>query len=155
MDTPTSPPDPAAYPPSSFRYRLLVAVGLLVAAGSLLLAIHLTNTDAEDPVTVTGPAAVVQQLVPGNGSSELRQSEIGVDLAPGYDAALVVNGLEIPRKQLRVVPAQNQVFFTPGPGKVIEELPAGRTCVVALVWPSAQGRGTTQDKTVPWCFSVT
>jgi hypothetical protein len=149
--TPTPPP----YPASSLRYRLLITVALLVAAGTLLLAIHLTNTDDADPVSVKGQPSVVQQLIPTNGSSELRQSEFGIDLAPGYDAALVVNGIEIPTKQLRRVPAQNQVFFTPGPGKAIEELDAGTTCVVAVVWKSSEGRGTTQDRTVPWCFTVT
>jgi hypothetical protein len=165
MDTPDSTdgsdhpgdptPAPPSYPPSSLRYRILVAVGLLVAAGALYAAIHLTNTDDAGPVTVTGQPNVVQQLIPGNGSSELRQSELGIDLAPGYDAALIVNGVEIPRRELRVVAAQNQVFFTPGAGKVIEELDGGRTCVVAVVWKSSQGRGTPQDTSVAWCFTVT
>jgi hypothetical protein len=25
---------------------------------------------------------------------------------------------------------------------------------VAIVWKSSEGRGTTQDKSVAWCFSV-
>jgi hypothetical protein len=84
----------------------------------------------------------------------LRQSEFGVDLGPGYEAILVVNGTQIPPKQLRVVPAQAQYWFTPGKGKVIEELPAGQTCVVALVWRTADGRGP-GDQNVRWCFAVT
>lgn len=153
------PADPtAALPPlptSSLRYKLFVAVALLTAAAAMATAIHLTNTKDADPVTVTGAPTVVQQLIPANGSSELRQSELGIDLAPGYEGTLIVNGIEIPAKQLRIVEAQNQVFFTPGPGKVIEELEGGQTCVVALVWKSSDGRGTSEDKTFRWCFGVT
>ena len=152
MTSPTSPPEPA---PSSLRYRVLVGVALAVAAGLLCGAVHSTNTHTADPVTVHGQPNVVEHVIPVNGSSELRQSEFGVDLAPGYDGTLVVNGIEIPRDQLRLVPAQNQIFFTPGPGKVITDLPAGKTCVVAVVWKSAVGRGASQDQTFRWCFGVT
>ncbi len=65
----------------------------------------------------------MEHLVPRNGAEVLRQSELGIDLAPGYEGTLVVNGVEMPTAQLRLVPEQNQVFFTPGEGKVIDELP--------------------------------
>ena len=151
----TSPTPAPNLHPSSLRYRLFVGVGLAVAAGLLYAAVHLTNTHGTNPVTVSGRPDVVEQLIPGNGASALRQSEFGIDLAPGYDGTLVVNGTEIPVRELRKVPAQNQVFFTPGPGKVITALGAGQTCVVAIVWKSADGRGTPQDQTFRWCFSVT
>jgi hypothetical protein len=152
MTSPTPAPDPV---PSSLRYRVLVVVAIVLAAGALYGAVHFTDTHAADPVTVNGHPNVVEQVIPVNGSSELRQSEFGIDLAPGYDGALVVNGTEIPRNELRLVPAQNQIFFTPGPGKIISELPAGKTCVVAIVWRSADGRGTSQDQSFRWCFGVT
>ena len=145
-------PDPGP-PPSSLRYRVFVAVALLAAAAAMWVAYRSTNTD-EDPLVSVSGRRVVEQLVPGNGESELRQSEFGIDLAPGYEAILIVNGVQIPEGDLRQVPAQAQVWFTPGEGKAIEELPAGQTCVVALVWRTIDGRGP-GDQNVRWCFSVT
>src|SRR3546814_14504295 len=62
----------------------------------------------------------------------LRQSEIGVDLGPGYEGDLVVNGQPIPEEELRRVPEQNQVFYLPGKGTTFEELPGGTNCVTAI-----------------------
>lgn len=144
-------PDRAA---SERRFKLLVGIGVLVAAGAMVLAVVRTETDEDTPATASGKRTVVEHLIPRNGAEVLRQSELGVDLAPGYDGTLVVNDLEIPRSQLRLVPEQAQVFFTPGEGKVIEELPAGRTCVVAIAWRIANGRGVDDERTT-WCFDVT
>ena len=77
-----------------------------------------------------------------------------LDLATTSDASLVVAGTPIPTKELRRVPEQNQVFFTPGKGKVIEELRAGQVCVTAVVWQSSVGRGK-DDRSFNWCFGVT
>ncbi len=59
----------------------------------------------------------------------VRQAELGVDLAPGYDGTLAVNGVEIPVEEQRRVPEQNEVYFTPGEGKAVERLLAGPNCV--------------------------
>ena len=74
----------------------------------------------------------------------LRQAELGIDLAPGYDGTLAVNGVEIPVEEQRRVPEQNQVFFTPGEGKVVERLLAGPNCATAIVWKAADGPGTAE-----------
>lgn len=140
---------------SDTRYRIFVAVALAAAAAAMGIAVAATNTgDADDPASVSAAPNVVEHLVPPAGSEQLRQSELGIDLAAGYEAALSVNGTEIPTDELRLVPEQNQVFFTPGEGKVIEELPGGKVCVLALVWKSSVGRGA-QDRSFQWCFDVT
>jgi hypothetical protein len=48
---------------------------------------------------------------------------------------------------------QNRIYFVPGPGKQIEELPNGETCATAVVWRSSESRSSSQD--VTWCFRVT
>jgi hypothetical protein len=144
-------PDRAA---SDRRFRLLVALGVAVAAAAMIAAIVRTSTDEDTPPTASGKRTVVEHLIPLNRAEVLRQAELGVDLAPGYEGTLIVNDLEIPQDELRLVPEQNQVFFTPGEGKVIEELPAGRNCVVALAWRSEVGRGPDDERTT-WCFDVT
>ncbi|MBW3645653.1 MAG: hypothetical protein KY441_09130 [Actinobacteria bacterium] len=102
-----------------------------------------------------GPGdAAVENLVPGPGSQTVRQAEIGVDLVPEWTALLVVNGIEIPEDQLRRVDAQNQVFFTPGPGKEIEQLDAGMVQVTALIWRPVAGETRQDAQAVRWTFRV-
>ena len=140
---------------SDTRYRIFVAVALAAAAGCLVIAVAATNTgDPDDPATVSAAPNIVEHLVPPANSEQLRQSELGIDLAPGYEAELIVNGIEIPTNQLRAVPEQNQVFFTPGEGKIIEELPGGQVCVTAIAWKSSVGRSA-MDRSFQWCFDVT
>src|SRR3546814_93004 len=83
---------------------------------------------------------MVEHVYPPNGDQVLRQSEIGVDLGPGYEGDLVVNGQPIPEEELRRVPEQNQVFYLPGQGTTFEELPRGTHCVTAIAARSATGR---------------
>ena len=155
MDTP-APPTPSAKPPRTAeerRHLVLVAFGLAVAAGLMALAVARTNTD--DPtVKAISTRPDIEQLIPRKGAQTQRQSELGIDLAPGYEAALIVDGTPIPDDQLRRIPAQNEVFFTPGEGKAIEELDAGQVCVTAVIWKSAVGRGVS-DQPFQWCFATT
>ena len=137
------------------RYRVFVGLALAAAAGALWIAYAATNTDDEGtPAEIAAAPNVIERLVPPANSEQLRQSEIGIDLAPGYEAVLIVNSVRIPDDELRLVPEQNEVYFTPGEGKVIEELDGGKVCVTALVWKSAVGQGP-QDRPFSWCFDVT
>ena len=139
---------------SDTRFRLLIAVMVATAGVALYAGVRATDTGGEDPVTVSGRPDVVEHLVPGAGDEVIRQAELGVDLAPGYDGTLLVNGVEIPTEELRRVPEQNQVFFTPGEGKVVEKLNAGPNCASAIVWKASAGRGTADDQTFSWCFDA-
>ena len=146
-------PRPRRPPMSANRYRALVAIAIAAAGVALYLGVRATDTDGEDRVAVQSGPDLVEHVYPRNGDRVLRQSEIGIDLAPGHEATLIVNGQPIPDDELRRVPEQNQVFFQPGEGTTFPELPAGRTCVAALVWRSAAGRGV-DDQTVRWCFEA-
>jgi hypothetical protein len=139
---------------SDVRHRLLVGLLVVGSCAALYAGVRATSSGDGEPVTVSGRPDVVEHLVPGEGDDVLRQAELGIDLAPGYEGALVVNGLPIPTEELRLVPEQNQVFFTPGEGKAVERLQAGPNCVQALVWRSSQGRGTASDQTFTWCFDA-
>ncbi|MDQ2649385.1 MAG: hypothetical protein M3Z03_07515 [Actinomycetota bacterium] len=153
MSEPTEASGPA-WPASSTRYKIGVAVALAAAAGAFYLAASRTETDRDDPVEVTSRPDVVERLIPFSGASILRQQELGVDLAPGYEGTLFINGIEIPADEQRRVPEQNAVYFTPGEGKTVEELQAGPNCVVAVAWKSSTGRGVA-DEPFRWCFDAT
>jgi hypothetical protein len=143
--------DPVPAPMSQGRYRLLLGVLLAGAVVALVAAVRATDTeDASSPTS-----DVVERFVPKAGDEVLRQAELGADLAPGYEGTILLNGVEIPEDEQRRVPEQNQVFFTPGEGKVVERLHAGRNCAVVLAWKTADGRGTARDKSFTWCFEAT
>lgn len=150
-------PDPPVLgpPPSSLRYRLAVTAALIVAALALIAGIRATDTGEDDTATVNGRPDVVERVVPRRGAEALQQTEIGIDLAPGYEGSLSLNGTAIPTDELRLVPEQNQVFFAPGPDRTFEALPSGQSCVTAVVWKSADGPGTPSDLSFQWCFDVT
>jgi hypothetical protein len=139
-------------PMSLGRYRVLLAVLVLAAVVAFVAMIRSTDTGGPEEATASD---VVERFVPNAGDEVLRQAELGVDLAPGYDGTLFVNGVEIPVEDQRRVPEQNQMFFTPGEGKAIERLPAGANCAMALVWKASDGRGTSRDQSLQWCFKAT
>ncbi|MGQ0430831.1 MAG: hypothetical protein ACT452_00325 [Microthrixaceae bacterium] len=142
-------------PASSRRYQLAVTAAVLLAVGALAAGIMATETGDGDTVLVNGRPDVVERYIPRGGDEALQQAEIGIDLAPGHEAALILNGVSIPTDELRIVREQNQVFFAPGAGRTFAALPSGRNCVTAIVWRSADGRGTPSDLSFPWCFDVT
>lgn len=139
---------------SDARYRLFLVLAIGGALAALFLAYQSTQTGSRDPVTVSGRPDVVERLIPPAGNEVIRQAELGIDLAPGYEGLLQVNGVPIPEDELRLVPEQNQVFFTPGEGKAIDRLQAGPNCVTAVVWESMVGRSAVTDLTFQWCFQA-
>ena len=148
MSTPMRAPAPM----SQGRYRALLAVLVAGAVVALIAGIALTDTTDPDDKT---QSELVEHLIPPRDDEVLRQAELGIDLAPGFDGTLAVNGVAIPVEEQRRVPEQTQVFFTPGDGKAVEQLLAGRNCVTATVWQAADGPGTPKDRTVDWCFEAT
>ena len=139
-------------PMSQGRYRALIALLVGGAVLALVAGILVTDTDEADD---TPQSDIVERLIPKANDEVLRQAELGIDLAPGYDGTLSVNGVAIPVEDQRRVPEQNEVFFTPGEGKAVERLQAGPNCATATVWKAADGPGTANDQTVTWCFEAT
>lgn len=102
-----------------------------------------------------GPGGqAVERLYPPSDSQQLQGVQAGIDLAARWTGTLVVNGVEVPESQLVRRPETNQVFFTPGPGLVLEEWYAGRNCVRAVIW-EVTGSREDGSRTVDWCFEVT
>jgi hypothetical protein len=132
--------------------RRVVTVALLVVAFGLFVLSTRYKGESTDPALVD---AAVEQLVPIEDATALRQSEIGIDLTLGWSADLRINGVDIPDDQERRVDPLNQVFFTPGEGQVIEELAPGRVDVTAIIWRPADGQTRESgSRTVRWSFRV-
>ena len=123
----------------------LVALALCLIA----LGISRTQTGDDDP-SVIDPA--VEAQVPRPGDLVLRQSQVGVDLAPEYTGYLVIDGIRIPDDQAFIDPALNQVFYTPHEGGDIEEFAPGTHRIEARFWKIAEDETTSRP--VFWSFRV-
>ena len=132
--------------------RVLVVAVLLVAVGLVALSSRYKG-EPSDPTTLD---SAVQRLIPADESpAALRQAEIGIDLAPGWTAVLTINGVRIPEDEYRRNDPENQIFFTPRRGRVIEELAPGRVVAVATIWrPVDQQTETQGSRQVTWNFRV-
>jgi len=131
--------------------RIVIGVLFLVALGLFVFA----GSKGAEEVPAASLSSAVQFLIPGDGSpSVLRQAEIGIDLEPGWVAVLQINGVEIPEDQYRRVDPENQVYFTPGEGREIEQLPPGRVTVTALAWRPVDGETRAQARPITWSFNV-
>ena len=167
--------DPGIRPSSPLR-RLLMAGLVVLGLGGFVFAFTLGGDDG----TPTATDAAIENRIPAPDSQVLSQSTVEVDLAPGWTGVLQVNGVEIPADQLNCVddcdrplctpgapaapaasvpgcrPAgdpQNRVYFVPGEGKVIEELPTGPVVATATFWLQTESRDTA--RTASWAFKVT
>jgi hypothetical protein len=139
----------------STKGKIVIVALLAVAATALGLAVASTTTGEPDSVATTVAVPLDGFGVrPSPGANVLRQSEIGIDLRPGWQATLLVDGVEIPTSQQRIVAPESQVFFTPGEGQVIERLEPGRRCATAVYWEVRLGPGV-DDREHTWCFQVT
>ena len=117
---------------------------------AIVLALLLADTDNND-VTVTGNTAV-DELIPPRSAEVLAQETVGIDLAPGYDARLTINGVVIPPDQIRHLPSLNRFTFRPDQGRVIERLQAEQNCALVAYW--RQDVGPAEADTISWCFTA-
>lgn len=145
--------------------RVLITAVVVACLAGLVVAAQL-STGAEDDAPLSGSPIVRQ--VPGDGDTALRQSEVGVELVPGWEGQLVVDGVLIPDNQLegRDPAATNELgepvgaqgnapyllFFQPGEGKVVESFTTGQVCAAATYFRTADGPATA--RTTTWCFDV-
>jgi hypothetical protein len=111
---------------------------------------------------VTGPDSTsgslpdsVERLIPASGSEVLRQSQVGLDVAEGYDAYLVVNGVEIRTAEDGLIKdlGTGLILFQPGPNTPVESLNQGENSVVAYVFDEREGPTVAQP--VSWRFEAT
>lgn len=133
--------------------RRIVIASLLIVAGSL---VWYSATIKGEPAAPDLTDSAVEQLVPARDTpTAIRQAEIGIDLLPGWDADLVINGIDIPEDEERDNAPLNQVFFTPGQGKTIEALAPGPVEVTAIIWRPVNGESRESgSRSVTWSFRV-
>lgn len=154
-DTPAATTSEAAVPPPTpgrttrrFQPRHVGYIALLLIVAVAIVAVY--RNSATTATNLDG--GKIERLIPTPGSKILQQDVIGIDLAPGYEGSLTLNGTPLPDDQITIIPQLNQVTFKPGPTKVFEQLPEGENCLVATYWLSATGPTVTTSRS--WCFTV-
>ena len=138
--------------------RLLYIAAVALAAGLAVYAYQ--NGAVGNDATSQSHPSYVERLIPASGASVLRQYEVGIDVANGYDATLTINGTTISNLLDQDHPdglqknlAVGLITYTPGDGKRVTELESGRNCVIAQVWKLSEGESTA--KPTEWCFNAT
>ena len=132
--------------------RVIMVVLVLGALFGLVLTVK--NATTGNDATSESKPDYVDRLIPASGSEVLRQAAVGVDVAAGYDAYLIINGTTVrsPKDGLSKDLGTGLIQYTPGPGRPVEELNAEKNCVLAMVWKQAEGEKTA--KPVSWCFTA-
>lgn len=126
----------------------IALIGLLLIAGLGIYAV----ARASDRGTSGMDNSAIEQLIPNRDDKILQQEPIGIDLAPGYDAQLLLNGIPIPDDEIIRTAGLDILEFQPGPGKSVEQYEVGENCVVATYWRFETGRE--QNASISWCFTV-
>lgn len=146
------------------KERLVISALVALALGLIVYGFASAQT-GEPSFKITD--AAVEGVYPKPDSIVLRQSEVRVDLAPGYRGVLIIDGQEIPTFDLMASdqttsngiqfdavfdPAQNTVSFTPKVGATIEAFSPDRHTVTAVFWKLDESRD--QSRRITWSFKV-
>jgi len=149
--------------------------GLLIA--SAVIAICIVGIGIGFSIAVTGREAqdlpdAIERVDPIRGSVRVpAQSEVFVDLLPGFEGVLVVDGLELetvdldklgdrskPGQQITLPavtiyePGNATLTFKPGDGAAIKDFSQGEHIVTVIYWKTLEGRGAASSYT--WSFNV-
>ena len=150
------------------RSRLFVSMG--IALGIVLIvfgfASGITGDDAR-----TFPAAI-ERMSPADGDRVLRQAQIIVDFATGYEASLNIDGIELPVTRLDELsssgaqpapgaqvelpatavfdPGNNVISFQPQSGALIETFAQGEHVATVRYWKILDGPA--KSRTYQWRF---
>jgi hypothetical protein len=154
--------------PKFDRARLLVSAG--IATGIVLIALGLRSGITGDDAR-SFPEAI-ERMSPADGDRVLRQAQIVIDFAEGYEAALVIDGLELPVTRLDELttsgaqpapgaqvelpatavydPGNNVLSFQPQAGAPIAEFTQGEHMATVRYWKTLDGAA--KYRTYQWRF---
>ncbi len=127
-------------------YRLLYAgLGLI-----LLALIVLTIAFSPSGEEVVLPDAV-ERVFPRPNDAVIRQTAVEVDMAPGYEVVLFVDGFRIVPPELTVQTGTGVATWRPGPGRFIERWEPG-VHELRIEWQRTQG--LPEPGSFSWTFRV-
>jgi hypothetical protein len=148
--------------------RLAFAIVVAIGLSLVVLGVRASRTGRD----ATNLPEAIEQISPADGDRVLRQSQIIVDFAPGYEAELLVDGILLPTTRLDELtsggaapapgaqvelpptavwdPGNATISFQPQVGAVIEELAQGEHVGVVRYWRATDDRPRVRSYT--WRF---
>lgn len=153
------------------RQNLVVSVG--VAIGLVLIGMGFSGaTTGRDAQNLPEE---ISSISPGPGDEVLRQSQVFVDFVEGYNAVLILDGIELPVTRLDELtdsdgrmpkpgaqvdipptaiydPGNYTISFTPQDGAPIEEFSQGTHTGVVEFWKVTEDRAAARS--FSWEFSA-
>ena len=149
------------------RQNLFVSVGLAVGLTLIVMGFQ-AGTTGRDAQRLPD---VIESINPGPGDEVLRQSQVFVDFVDGYEAVLVIDGIELPVTRLDELtdasgktpkpgqqvdipptaiydPGNYTISFVPQEGAPIEEFSQGIHKGSVIYWKVTDGR----DKSVSFSW---
>lgn len=134
------------------RTRLLVSFG--ISLGLVLIVFGFASGITGEEARIT-PVAI-ERMSPADGDRVLRQSQIIIDFADGYEGSLSIDGVELPTTRLDELstsvgqpapgaqvelpptavfdPGNNVLSFQPQPGAPIESFAQGEHTAIVRYW---------------------
>lgn len=126
------------------KYRITFAIlGLLL--GAVVVFAVLGSPSGRE---IELPTAV-ESIEPANDATVLRQTDLVVNMAVGYEIDLVVDGELIPRDEMTITEATGVHVWRPGPGRTFEEWSPG---IHTIQVDYTRLTGTADVGTVRWVF---
>lgn len=145
-------------------YAPKIAILAIVAALVGLVFVANSATTGSEAASQSLPDEV-DRLIPVSGGTILRQETIGIDVADGYTASLIVNGVaitnpiqyregseELVQDGLVINAETGTITYTPRKDGLVERFETGENCVEANVWKADAEPNS--GRTVNWCFSA-
>lgn len=152
------------------REQLLISVGIAIGLVLIVLGFRATQTGRDE----SGLPDAIERISPGDGDRILRQSQIIVDFIDGYEAVLLIDGIELPTTRLDELTSSGQqaapgaqvelpptavfdpgnfiISFQPQVGAVIEEFTQGEHQGQVRYWLISDGRE--KSRTYTWKFNT-
>jgi hypothetical protein len=131
---------------SPTRYRIVFLLLGIALALIVIFAVVFSPGGGEFEL----PAAV-QSISPGNNETVLRQIDLTIDMAIGYDIELFVDGARIPNSEIAFTEATGVHIWKPGASSTRTEWSAGFHSV-HINYERATGR--IDVGSVSWVFRV-
>jgi len=150
------------------RSRFVVSIGISLGIVLILFgfASGITGEEAREfPVAI-------ERMSPADGDRVLRQAQVIIDFADGYEASLNIDGIELPVTRLDELstggaqpapgaqvelpatavfdPGNNVISYQPQPGALIEAFTQGEHVATVRYWKILDGPG--KSRSYQWRF---
>ncbi|HVF76231.1 MAG TPA: hypothetical protein VM938_14430 [Acidimicrobiales bacterium] len=130
--------------------RAVLSVLLAAAVGGMIVAF----TMHEEPRPVVYTNSAVRAVAPEQGEHATQRSTVFIELQPGFVLRTMRfdAGEQIGAQDLDVITGLNRYSYTPGEGKQVKRLDAGRRCAIVEFADTTRVDAALQE--FSWCFVV-